>query len=49
MHIGKECEEYKCQKVSVDSWAEESVENENTTTSKDDKFDGEVEIEDSFH
>ena len=42
MHIGKQCEEYKCQPLYVDSWKEVEKENVDTGILEiEDKFEGE--------
>jgi hypothetical protein len=48
MHVGKVCEDYKCQKVSVDSWVEVLAEDgDDSGNAVEDIFNGEVEMEES--
>ena len=42
IHVGKFCEEFKCQKVSVDNWVEVPIEDK-----IEDVFNGEVEMEET--
>ena len=42
IHVGKICEEFKCQKVSVDNWVEVSIGDK-----IEDVFNGEVDMEDT--
>ena len=46
IHVGKTCDDFKCQKLSVDNWAEVEVRNEDlASNSTEDQYLGEEEIE----
>ena len=48
IHVGKMCDEYKCQTLTVDNWAEIEVNDKETaTTTIEDQFVGEEDMEDT--